>query len=84
MTKKHYTAIAVILKNSREYRDISDMAHYKIADSLASYFALDNKNFDRTRFLQVCGITELKCSHKNCNNVVQESGDECRTCYDTK
>ena len=55
MTKKHYEAIA---------RIIDIVAHDKhkhphnVAYQLADYFQTDNKNFNRTRFLQACGIVE--------------------------
>lgn len=58
MTKKHYEAIAAIIKHHRDNCDISDMAAYEIATGLAYEFEKDNKNFNRTRFLAACGIKE--------------------------
>lgn len=61
MTKKHYEAIAAILEKYRhaplyesDYTDYRTAEH--IANDLADYFETDNKNFDRNRFLQACGI----------------------------
>lgn len=61
MTKKHYEAIAAILKKYKyaplyevDYSDYRTSQH--ISEDLADYFATDNRNFDRTRFLQACGI----------------------------
>lgn len=63
MTKKHYEAIAAILAKYKnpplyetDYSDYRTTQH--IAVGLADYFATDNKNFDRTRFLTACGIVE--------------------------
>lgn len=48
MTKKHYEAIASAIKTSHNL----ETATKKLAD----YFSTDNPKFDRTRFLQACGI----------------------------
>jgi len=53
MTRKHYLAIADIL----EYRLCAKDNHpHEIAKRLADYFATDNGNFDRARFLEACGV----------------------------
>ena len=57
MTKKHYIAIAEIIRNeanqwketSLPARTVSDIA-YKLAD----YFATDNPRFNRERFIEAC------------------------------
>jgi len=55
MTKKHYERIAFIIHTART--SVPKHNHeWWIAENLADYFATDNKNFDRTRFLQACGI----------------------------
>jgi hypothetical protein len=63
MTKKHYEAIAAILSRYKETplyeKDWSDYrTNEHIAHELADYFATDNKNFNRARFLTACGIVE--------------------------
>jgi len=46
--KKEYKAIAEILKYNTEKQDI--------IDKLADYFASDNPNFDRERFIDACFV----------------------------
>ena len=66
MTKKHYEAIAGIIKDlsvmnnelqktGKAYRKDALKA---TASELETYFGTDNKNFDRTRFLAACGIDQ--------------------------
>lgn len=59
MTRKHYEAIARVIKFYHLLEFDYGESHYsqKIAETLALEFAQDNKNFDRTRFLEACGIT---------------------------
>lgn len=53
MTKKHYEAVADCI----QYRLCAKDNHpHEIARRLADFFATDNKNFDRARFLEACGI----------------------------
>lgn len=54
MTRKHFEAIALILKTQREEHDAETAE--RIADDLAGYFAGVNPNFDRARFLKACGL----------------------------
>lgn len=54
MTKKHYEAIAAII----EYYAHDTTVYNSIAHDLSGYFATDNRNFDRARFLAACGIVE--------------------------
>ena len=51
-TRKTYRAIAEILfkHNTRE----------TIANAMASWFQRDNPNFDRTKFLEACGIEDKR------------------------
>lgn len=63
MTKKHYIAIAKILmmnhpsKDSNNYE--SELCDFvTVCSNLADYFQTDNKNFDRARFLEACGIEQ--------------------------
>lgn len=54
LTKKNYEAIASILREHIMWDTVGVVD--ETAKDLADYFATDNKNFDRTRFLQACGI----------------------------
>jgi len=65
MTKKHFKAIAEIIKYEveRSRSDISDRylsgrhdATRDIALSLTSFCATKNPRFDRAKFLTACGI----------------------------
>ena len=61
MTKKHYEAIAKVINDERGVYLIKNSVPalsvlYYTAVNLADFFALDNPRFDRTRFLQACGI----------------------------
>jgi len=68
MTKKHYEAIAAIINAA--YTAESDIGIIKdIAYPLADYFATDNKNFNRTRFLAACGIVVLDTCWCGSSNV---------------
>lgn len=66
MTKKHYEAIAkiVAVQDDKEAYIL-----YPIINDLADYFQTDNKLFDRSRFLQACGVEKRQC--KKCG------GDNC-------
>ena len=60
MTKKHYEAIASIIKsthnNARLYNQPQRIDTLGVtASRLADYFTTDNKNFNREMFLQACG-----------------------------
>lgn len=54
MTKKHYEAIAAMFKPYMVH-PTQNVARPLVKD-LADYFATDNKNFDRTKFLTACGV----------------------------
>jgi len=57
MTKKHYTAIAAILKSHDSSQDYYEQISYEsLCKDLAGYFATDNKNFNRAMFLTECDI----------------------------
>jgi len=58
MTKKHYEAIAAILANHGEKCHAIQLngLHKQTCSELADYFETDNKNFNRARFLQACGV----------------------------
>lgn len=56
MTKKHYEAIATIFLHHKRCKDMDFQPSQSIEKDLADYFATDNKNFNREKFLQACGI----------------------------
>lgn len=64
MTKKHYEAIAFIIDDEtttlqlEEGETVTVIWQDNLISRLSYYFATDNKNFDRSKFLDACGITE--------------------------
>lgn len=58
MTRKHFEAIAAILAEQHDHDPNSNdyLVIYDTATDLASYFATENPNFDRRRFLKACGL----------------------------
>lgn len=59
MSKKHYIAIAAILKDSANRNRMVPAAINSttdIARQLADYFASENERFTRERFLAACGV----------------------------
>jgi hypothetical protein len=71
MTKKHFEAIARIIKANMDHAKTWDdaaagfdegygvgfgMGAQTVADDLADYFAKENPRFDRDRFLKACGV----------------------------
>lgn len=67
LSRKHYCAVAARIKEldlgvcqspTGEFTDKAyQLALAHVAGSLASYFASDNPNFDRSRFLAACKVT---------------------------
>lgn len=54
LNKKHYIAIAKVLRDSRlEHDDFSDIDK-DIEDKLVSLFMLDNPKFDKNKFIRAC------------------------------
>lgn len=51
MARKHYKAIAEIIKENR-LKD--DTASWRMIKKLADYFAIDNPRFDRQKFITAC------------------------------
>ena len=80
MTKKHYEAIAAIFASTYNNAKLYTCPNYKdtakercetleiTASRLADYFANDNKNFDRQRFLAACKIKQSCDCNKNYGN----------------
>lgn len=61
MTKKHYEAIAVILKSFNSGL-LTNVCIKPMAKHLAEYFEQENPRFNRDKFLTACGIeTENEC-----------------------
>lgn len=57
MSRKHYVAIAAVLKDWRiEDLDLGGAVSDDIAKDLAKLFKQDNIHFDRERFLNACGV----------------------------
>lgn len=54
MTRKHFIAVAKVLKATDGVHDYSTKAF--IAHGLADVFQQENANFDRKRFLTACGV----------------------------
>ena len=69
-TRQHYKAIAEIIKENAVCVPIGESDHEKtdarvmgqkmagnwISQALADYFAADNPRFDRTKFIEACGL----------------------------
>lgn len=62
LSRKHYKAIAEIVKSHTDVHDHPDLNCWEAIDTepfianLADYFAQDNPQFDRSRFLEACGL----------------------------
>ena len=61
-TRQHYKAIAEIVKKNTDRHDHPQFNYWDamgtddFCDELADYFAADNPRFDRTKFLEACGL----------------------------
>lgn len=64
-TRQHYKAIAEIISRNQDRLRVSDVAdcenglpciHLDIIGDLTDYFAKDNPQFDRERFLAACEL----------------------------
>ncbi len=60
VSKKHYVAIAAILANCLKQENTPEgrLAVKNAARELANEFAGENPGFQRSRFLQACGIEQ--------------------------
>lgn len=56
MTKKHFEAIARIIRDTYTDDEAGTAALRTAAEEMADYFAMINPNFDRQRFLTACGF----------------------------
>lgn len=55
MTRKHYIAIANIIRQDLEQNGDNDTLE-RVAKELATILKADNRAFDRDRFLTACGV----------------------------
>jgi hypothetical protein len=81
MTKKHYEAIASILRKSIQQSytlGLDNSVEKYIAQYLADYFASENPRFDRVRFLTACGIEQEEVLM--CNDCAGMSDSDKRKC----
>lgn len=59
MTKKHYEAIALIIKSENEKLPTKNSSqYYDLAHHLGLYFMNDNPNFKFDRFMHACGYDD--------------------------
>lgn len=58
MTKKHYKAIAEIIKAETSHVNPKFLfiPTEELSNKLADYFEQDNDRFDRDKFLSACGL----------------------------
>lgn len=57
LSRMHFEAIAKRIREIPSTNDQAiDIAIRDFADSLADYFATQNQNFDRDRFIKACGM----------------------------
>lgn len=56
LTRKDFKAVAEIIRSNR--RDGVESTLDNAAYELADYFATQNPRFDRSRFMQACGLAE--------------------------
>jgi hypothetical protein len=56
MTKKDYVLIAKAIKDAQEFYPHGDSRSYSIACYLSDALETDNPAFDRSRFLEACGV----------------------------
>ena len=63
MSRKHYIEIAQVIRQQIEATDNRivlapvRVALREVAESLAYMFKVDNSRFDRSRFMDACGLT---------------------------
>lgn len=56
MTRKHFQAIADVLRFATERHAGDPCTRDQIAREMADFLATQNPNFKRTRFLDACGV----------------------------
>lgn len=64
MTKKHFTAIAKIIKDNSTTIEKADgtimhvLPYSDTINALSDYFESENPQFDHDRFMEACGIID--------------------------
>ena len=58
MSRKHFEAIAAILKINDWQESVEDMRE-SIALDIAAYFKGENPRFDKDKFLKACGLEDV-------------------------
>ena len=74
MTKKHYEAIAAILKkyytcDTTQRNQLAQQGFLELSSDIADYFTTDNKLFNREKFLSACGVEREPRKCKKCGSV---------------
>lgn len=86
-TRKHYRAIAaMVAKHTVPHTTYpGDMVKFNFVNDLADYFAGDNPQFDRERFLTACGVEPEPPNHNICPFTdTDDFGFYLHECPDTK
>lgn len=74
MTKKDFELIAEVFAHHRKsYGNRTDSVTLELINDLAEALEQANPRFNRTRFLEACGI-EHECHHFNLDNTCQDCG----------
>lgn len=56
MTRKHFEAIAKMLRAAREDMEMARGKHMLLCYMFADWLRGENPNFDKARFLKACGM----------------------------
>lgn len=70
MTRKHFIALAATVKGA----DMTAEARRALAESHADMCAASNPHFDRTRFLEACGVNPFAAGSTWTNDAVRSAG----------
>lgn len=58
MTRKHFQALAAMLKQSRPDNPADCIRWYALCNQLADFCQSQNARFDRAKFLEACGTVK--------------------------
>lgn len=56
MSRKHFQALAAMVKDTFEAAEITTVGRDQLAARLADFCAEQNERFDRNKFLAACGV----------------------------